>query len=143
MNEVTFLSFSNMSSTRKLFEFTGTKEQIDSVKEFFESNEKLEHLNIYKTILNTFIIIAEFNAPIKVTLSEDPFKDLEENRFVKYEKRQAEYAEKHEEIYSWKGAAKPKAKVAKPAKEKAKVATTGIEAKLDRIIELLEQLTKK
>ena len=129
------------TATRKFFEVsTYVKDEIDAVKEFFEQNESLLHLNIYQSKDKSFILIAEFETPIKVTLTEDPFKDVIVDKFMKYEKRQKECEEEHKQIYEWKakGKAKPKAVKAAPKEE-----STSIEGKLDRIIELLEELLKK
>ena len=129
------------TTTRKLFEVSSFgKLPIDAVKEFFAEKESLLHLNVYQMKDGTFTLLAEFENPIRVTLTEDPFKDVTVEKFMKYEKRQKECEEEGKQIYEWKSKTTPKTKAVKAA---PKEDSTSIEDKLDKIISLLEELLKK
>ena len=119
---------------RKLFEISSDDITIiNDITKLFKGKENLMNLNVYKTKLDTYILLAEFSSPIRIKLDEDPFKNCEVEVVKSFDKRCETLAEENTEVSTF-GERKPKAKKT--------VKTTSIEEKLDRIIELLEQMKK-
>ena len=127
-----------MSVTRKLFEISCDDEEvINDIASLFKGKDTIANLNIYKTKLDTFILLAEFSAPIRVKLDEDPFKKCEVETVKSFDKRSETLAEENTEISSLHDKKTKSKEIAKKPKKQ-----TAIEEKLDRIIELLEQMKK-
>lgn len=131
-----------MSTSRKYYEIAcDKKSQVDEITELFKSKETLVNLSVYQTELKTYIILAEFSSPLKITITEEPFKGADVDKVTNFNKRREECSTSHKQIFqissdTTKEVSTPK----KVAVEKNKLSS--IEEKLDRIIELLEKLKK-
>ena len=137
-----------MSTSRKYYEIAcDRKDQVDEISDLFKSKETLVNLCVYQTELKTYIILAEFSSPLKITITEEPFKGADVDKVTNFSKRCEECMSSHKQILqisqdTTKEKTSPKKVTVEKATIKKSDKLTTIEEKLDKIIELLEKLKK-